>query len=107
MSSSEPGLDLHEWESEMELLEGDLRTNPADALPQLVDLVGRMLVERGYSPDEVTASPDPEVVGEFLQARAVAASLAAGEDHVLGDVADAVQRLMRIYELVLHERPAP
>jgi hypothetical protein len=107
MSSPEPGLDLHAWESEMELLKEDLHTSPADALPQLVDLVGRMLVERGYSPDEVAASPDPEVVGEFLRAREVAGALAAGEDNTLGDVADAVQRLTRIYELVLGERRAP
>ena len=28
-----PGLDLHEWESEWEALEEDLRTDPARILP--------------------------------------------------------------------------
>jgi hypothetical protein len=52
MISPEPGLDRHEWESEMAQLEEDLRTSPVDALLQLVDLVGRMLAERGYDPND-------------------------------------------------------
>ena len=107
MSSREPGLDEHEWTSEMALLEGDLRTNPTEALPQLVDLVGRMLVARGHPPDEPQAQADPELVGEFLQARQVAEHLASGEDGELGDAADAVQRLMRIYDHLMRERRAP
>ena len=39
----EPGLDRHEWESEWQTLEDDLRTDPAQALPELDRLVARML----------------------------------------------------------------
>ena len=107
VSALEPGLDQHELESEMALLESDLRTAPVDALPQLVDLVGRVLQERGYEPDDTTTPRDPEVVGEFRAARAVAEAVSRGEDDDLGDVGDAVQRLMRIYDLVLREQRAP
>ena len=107
MATPEPGLDEHEWATEMALLEEDLRTSPTEALPQLVDLVGRMLVERGCPPDEPHAQADPELVGGFLHAREVTERLAAGEDGELGDAADAVQRLMRIYDHVMRERRAP
>jgi hypothetical protein len=105
--SAEPGLDRHEWESEMALIQDDLHTSPVDALPELVDLVHRMLVERGYMPDEPWTPDDPEVVGEFQQARAVAESAAAWDDQALGDVADAIQRLLRLYEVLLAERRPP
>jgi hypothetical protein len=104
---AEPGLDRHEWESEMALIQDDLRTSPVDALPELVDLVHRMLVERGYIPDEQWTPDDQEIVGEFRQARAVAESAAAWDDQALGDVADAIQRLQRLYDVVLAERRAP
>src|ERR671935_40443 len=45
---TEPGLDRHEWESELSALEPELETGPRDALPELADLVERMLLERGY-----------------------------------------------------------
>jgi hypothetical protein len=106
MSSVEPGLDRHEWESEMAILEDDLRTSPVDALPQFVDLVHRMLVERGYAPDDPAMPEEPEVVGEFRQARSVAESAAAWDDQALGDVADVIQRLARLYEVLLDERRA-
>jgi len=107
VSSAEPGLDRHEWESEMAILEDDLRTSPVDALPQFVDLVHRMLVERGYAPDDAAMPDEPELVGEFRQARAVAESAAAWDDQALGDVADVIQRLARLYEVLLDERRAP
>ncbi len=43
----DPGLDLHEWESEYQSLEDDLRTDPSHALPELDGLVARMLEESG------------------------------------------------------------
>jgi hypothetical protein len=43
----EPVLDRHEWESEMQALEADIRDSPAEALRELDDLVSRMLEETG------------------------------------------------------------
>ena len=86
------------------MLEEDLRADPTQALPELVDLIGRMLVENGYSFADPSASPDPEIVGEFLQAREVVAAIASGNDAELGDAADAIQRLMRVYDYLAAQR---
>ena len=44
----DPGLNLHEWESEMAALEDDLRDDPAAALPELDSLLARMLQRDGW-----------------------------------------------------------
>ena len=43
MSEAMQGDDRHAWESEYAALEDDLRTGPLEALPELLDLVERML----------------------------------------------------------------
>ena len=48
----DPGLDRHEWESEMQALEEQLGESPGDALPELDELVGRMLEETGWNRKE-------------------------------------------------------
>jgi len=48
----EPGLSRHEWESEWVSLEEQLEDSPVDVLPELDDLVERMLNERGYAIDD-------------------------------------------------------
>lgn len=99
----DPGLDRHEWETEFAQLEEDLHESPREALPELADLVERMLVERGYDLD---AAPSDEtgVVPEFLAARA---TVARGDEADPGDVADAVQKLRSIYDFLAVERRAP
>ena len=53
MSEATQGDDRHAWESEYASLEEDLRTRPLEALPELLDLVERMLASAGY------VEPDP------------------------------------------------
>jgi hypothetical protein len=60
MSLPEPGLDRHAWESELESLREGLADAPTQALPDLADLVGRMLAERGYQEGD-----DPEVLASY------------------------------------------
>jgi hypothetical protein len=109
MPSQEPGLDLHEWESELQALEPELADAPADALPELHDLVGRMLAERGFHlEDPVEASGDePEVVAEFRAAGDVTRALERGEDVGPGDVAAAVNGYRAIFDHLVSERRAP
>jgi hypothetical protein len=105
----EPGLDRHEWESEWQTLEGDLRTDPAQALPELDRLVARMLEESGY---ELT---DP-VVGEGEEREAVAEYLAAHEIVQTaerepaavspGDVAAAVNGYRAVFDHLVATRAA-
>jgi hypothetical protein len=99
----EPGLDRHEWETEFAQIEEGMHDAPREALPELADLVERMLVERGFELRPETRD-ETGMVPEFLAAKAVAD---LGEDADPGDVADAIERLLPIYRSLIDERRAP
>ena len=109
MSMPEPGLDRHEWESEMQALEPELEDAPAEALPELGDLVERMLVERGYDVTDPVAreGEEREIVAEYLAAREISDRLERGEDVGPGDVGAAVNGFRAIYDYVIAERSSP
>jgi len=109
MSMSEPGLDRHEWESELATLDEELRDSPAESLPALAGLVERMLDERGYDlSDPVVRNGDErEVVAEYLAAREVSDRVDADLDVDPGDVAAAVNGLRSVFDFVVAEREAP
>ena len=56
MSEATQGDDRHAWESEYAGLEEDLRMRPLEALPELLDLVERMLAAAGYVQPEPGAT---------------------------------------------------
>lgn len=103
----DPGVNLHEWESEWESLEEDLRTDPAHALPELDGLVGRMLEGSGYDlTDPVVREGDErEIVAEYLAAQEIveATERDAG-DLSPGDVAAAVNGYRAVYEHLVTNR---
>ncbi len=107
--ATEPGLDRHEWESEMQALEPELEDSPSEALPELDDLVARMLAERGYAPDDPVASDgdEPEVLAEFRAARDTKRMLDRGENVGPGDIAAAVNGYRAVYDYLLNERSSP
>ena len=109
MTSPEPGLDRHDWESELETLEPGLRDAPAEALPDLGDLVERLLAERGYEVGDPVAEEgaDPDVVGEYRSARETADRCERGEAVDPGDVAAAVNGLRAVFDHLVAERSAP
>jgi len=109
METPEPGLDRHEWESELASIEDDLRDSPAEALPELSQLVGRMLEERGYELDDPVAreGDEREVVAEYQAAREVADRANLAEDVDPGDVASAIIGLRAIFDYVVVEREGP
>ena len=103
----EPGLDRHEWASELQALEPELRDDPVDALPELADLVERMLVARGYDVNDpvVREGDDREVVAEYLAAREISDARERGDDDVgPGDVASAISGLRSLAGFILDER---
>jgi hypothetical protein len=103
----DPGLDRHEWESEMQALEDQLGENPAEALPELDGLVGRMLDETGYDlGDPVVRDGDErEVVAEFLAAREITQLAERGDDGVgPGDVAAAINGYRAVYDYIISSR---
>jgi hypothetical protein len=104
MPMVEPGLDRHEWEGEMQALEEQLGENPAEALPELDDLVGRMLEESGYELGDpvVREGDEREVVAEFLAAREITQLTERGEDAVgPGVVAAAINGYRAVYDYVI------
>ena len=103
----EPGLDRHEWESEMQALEDQLGENPAEALPELDRLLERMLEETGYElADPVVREGDErEVVTEFLAAREITRLLDKDEGDVgPGDVAAAINGYRAVFDYIVTSR---
>ncbi|SRR6266542_508930 len=105
---TEPGLDRHEWESEMQSLEEQLSENPAEALPELDALVARMLEDTGSSPDDVVAveGEEREVVSEFLAAREITQAAERGSGEISpGDVAAAIHGYRAVFDYLVTARP--
>lgn len=93
----------------MQALEPQLEDSPVEALPELADLIERMLGERGYDIDDAVArqGEEREIVAEFLAAREIADLVERGEPVSLGDVASAINGCRSLYEYLLDERAAP
>ncbi len=109
-SAWEPGLDRHEWEGEFQTLEPELRDSPRDALPELADLVERMLLERGIDVrDRVALEGDERsFVVEYLAAREISDRVERDDETIgPGDVGGAVQALRELYEFIVDERRSP
>lgn len=104
----EPGLDRHEWETEWAVLEPLLEDDPADTLPDVDDLVARMLTARGYALDDAIAreGEEREVVAEYLAAKELADAARRGESIDPGDVADAVNAYRELYDFLLDDPAA-
>jgi hypothetical protein len=109
MSTPEPGLDRHEWETELQALEPELADAPADALPEFQRLVERMLAERGFAPDDpvVSEGDEPEVLAEFRAATETVRALERADDVDPGDVAAAVNGLRAVFDYLVSTRSPP
>jgi hypothetical protein len=106
---TEPGLDLHDWESEWEQLEPLVRDSPAEALPELHDLIVRMLRDRGLLDESLAAAEgaDPELLAEYVAGKDVVDKLERGEDVDPGDIASVVGGYRSLFEYLTTERAAP
>jgi hypothetical protein len=105
----EPGLDRHEWESEMQALEDDMRENPAEALPELDALVHRMLEQTGYDLGDPVArdGEEREVVSEFLAAHEITTAAERGSDELSpGDTAAAINGYRAVFDYIVANRSA-
>jgi hypothetical protein len=105
----EPGLDLHEWESEWQQLEPLVRDSPSEALPELHDLIVRMLRERKILDEDLVATEgaDPELLAEYVAGKDVVDRLERGETVDPGDIASVVGGYRSLYEFLTNERAAP
>ena len=106
MTMTEPGLDLHEWETMWASVAEDRDADPDAALSQFADIVGRMLRSRGYNVDDpVEASGDEnEIVTTYVAARETAERAQVGSAS-RAEVDDAINDLEDIFDTVIAERP--
>ena len=103
---SEPGLDLHEWQSVWASVAEDKDAAPDAALSQFADVVERMLRSRGYNvedPVEVTGD-EPELVRTYLSALEAAERAELGEAS-RAEVESAIEDLQEVFDTLVAERP--
>ncbi|MGH3049736.1 MAG: hypothetical protein ACRDLK_06225 [Gaiellaceae bacterium] len=103
----DPGLDRHEWETEFRALEEQLGENPAETLPELDELLARMLAESGYELTDpvVREGEEPEVVTEYLAANEITRAAERDSDELSpGDVAAAINGYRAVFEHLVTER---
>ena len=102
----DPGLDRHAWETEWQALEDDVGSSPAEALPELADLVERMLRERGFPLEDDVAEDgvEPELLVNYRSAREIATRVERGNDVDPAEIGQAVHNLREIFEQLI-ERP--
>ena len=105
---TEPGLDLHEWETQWQQLQDESVDDPAQTLPEIVRLVETILRERGFQLDEpVTAEgQDADIVRDFLAARELAAAAQTGSADP-EDVEVALEDLREIHDYITQDRVPP
>lgn len=103
---SDPGLDRHEWETAWEGLQEQLHDAPAEALPELGDLVEGMLVTRGFPVDDPVADDgiEPDVLVSFRSAREITLMVERGDDVDPADLGEAIHAYREIYEQLI-DRP--
>ena len=99
----EPGIDRHQWISEYEALEEDVRDSPADSLSELDDLVARMMTARGLALQERAGEDgiEHDATREFANARVITRQVDGGEDVDPGDIAYAVNAYRELYASLL------
>jgi hypothetical protein len=96
----DPGLDRHEWETEWQALEEQLEDSPFETLPEVGDLIERILRERGLAIEDEVADNgvEMEIVRDYQEARRITRLVERGEDVGPGDVGAAVRLYRELYE---------
>jgi hypothetical protein len=105
---SEPGLDLHEWESQWAQLQEDAADSPDEALPEIVNLIEQMLADRGFDLENPVVVEDEsrDIVSDFLAAREI--SRAAETTKIdAEDIQTALEDLAEIHDFLVEERAEP
>jgi hypothetical protein len=108
--SSEPGLDVHQWESEWASLEDDLADSPETALPLVHELITRMLRERTILDDNlvVAEGADPEWFRTWEAGKELVALLEdPGADVDRQDIVDQIEEYRGLFEALVAERASP
>ena len=105
---SEPGLDLHEWESQWAQLQEDAADSPDEALPEIVNLIEQMLADRGFDLENPVVVQDEsrDIVSDFFAAREIAQAAETTKIDA-EDIQTALDDLAEIHDFLVEERGAP
>ena len=95
--------------AEWQQLEPLVRDAPAETLPELHDLIVRMLQERGILDEDLAATEgaDPELLAEYVAGKDVVDRLERDEPVDPGDIASVVGGYRSLYEFLTTESAAP
>lgn len=105
---TDPGLDLHEWETRWSDLQDQAADAPDEALPEVVRLVEEMLADRGFDLENPVVVEDEsrDIVSDFLAAREI--SRAAETTQLEAeDIQTALDDLAEIHDYLVEDRPGP
>jgi hypothetical protein len=108
--SWEPGLDIHEWESEWASLEDDMADSPETALPVVHELISRMLVERNVLDENlvVAEGADPDWFRTWEAGRELVAVVDdPGVDVDPQDIVDQLDEYRDLFQALVQERASP
>jgi hypothetical protein len=108
--SWEPGLDVHQWESEWASLEDDIADSPETALPLVHELVTRMLKERRILDENlvVAEGADPDWFRTWEAGKELVALLDDLDTDVdRQDLVDQIEEYRALFEALVAERAAP
>jgi hypothetical protein len=107
---SEPGLDVHEWESEWASLDDDIADSPETALPYIHELITRMLKERRILDDSlaVMEGADPDWVRTWQAGADLVKKVDdPGLDVEREDIVEQIENYRELFETLLAERAPP
>ena len=105
---TEPGLDLHGWETRWAELQELAADTPDEALPEVVRLVEEMLTDRGYDLENpvVEEGEEAEIIRSFQAAREI--SRAAEKTPLEREDLDAaLEDLREIHDYLIEDRAPP
>jgi hypothetical protein len=105
---SEPGLDLHEWESQWAQLQEDAADSPDEALPEIVNLIEQMLADRGFDLENPVVVQDEsrDIVSDFFAAREIARAAETTKIDA-EDIQTALDDLVEIHDFLVEDRAEP
>ena len=100
----DPGIDRHDFSSEWESVWPDVETDPREALPELEDILRRMLERHGYvldDDDPAAQGEEVEILAPYASVHEVADAVRQGEDVDPGDIGQAILDALDIYESLI------
>ena len=105
---SEPGLDLHEWESQWAQLQEDAADSPDEALPEIVNLIEQMLADSGFDLENPVVVQDEsrDIVSDFFAAREIARAAETTKIDA-EDIQTALDDLAEIHDFLVEDRAEP